>query len=84
MYKLRISLQAQKELKKINKLHRQLVISALEDIKENPFQGKLLKRELSGKVAYRIGVYRIIYKIDASDKIINIITAGHRSVVYKN
>ncbi|OGG21131.1 hypothetical protein A3D03_05790 [Candidatus Gottesmanbacteria bacterium RIFCSPHIGHO2_02_FULL_40_13] len=82
MYKLLISDRARKELKKISRLHQEAIITALVEIKSDPLSGKPLKRELTGRISYRVGVYRIIYKINKLDKTIQIMTAGHRSIVY--
>lgn len=83
MYMLRIAKSAKKQIDIISKNHRNAIISALKDIKEDPFIGKPLKRELSGLYSFRVSVYRIIYKINLKDKIIIILTAGHRAVVYQ-
>lgn len=83
MYKLIISNKVAKEIKEITKKSRDSLIAGLEEIQENPLIGKPLKRELTGRFTYRIGTYRIIYKINKQDKVINIITAGHRSYVYE-
>jgi len=56
---------------------------ALAEIKEEPFLGKPLARELTGKFSFRVGVYRIIYKVNKKDKVIDILTAGHRATVYE-
>lgn len=82
MYRIVITSQARKEIKKIKRIYQEAVITALEDIKENPFLGKPLFRELNGKYSYRVGVYRIIYKINEKEKSIYILSAGHRSTVY--
>lgn len=82
MYKLVISSQAGKELKKIKKLYREAIISALEEIREDPLVGKPLTRELTGRFSYRIGLFRIVYKVNTQDKLVQIITAGHRSTIY--
>ena len=82
MYKLRISREAIKELKNISRRRRDAVLAALEEIKEDPFIAKPLTRELTGRFSYKIGVYRIIYKINKKDRIVEIITVGHRSTVY--
>lgn len=82
MYKLIISNKAAKEIKEITKKSRNSLIAGLEEIEENPLIGKPLKRELTGRLTYRIGTYRIIYRINRQDKVIKIITAGHRSYVY--
>lgn len=83
MFKLVISPQAQKELKRISKEHQRAIRIALSDLKEDPFLGKSLTRELTGKFSYRVSVYRIIYKISKQDKVVSILTTGHRSTIYQ-
>lgn len=82
MFKLVISPQAQKELKAISKIHQKVIRLALIDLKEDPLAGKPLARDLLGKFSYRVGLYRIIYRVSFKDKIVYILTAGHRSKVY--
>ena len=83
MYRLIISPQAQKQLKTIKIAYQHAVKLALEDIKEDPTLGKPLLRELAERLSYRVGIYRIIYKVNEKDKIIYILTAGHRATVYQ-
>lgn len=82
MYKIRISSRAEKEIKKISYPRRLAIVLALTEIKEEPFLGKPLTRELTGRFSYRVGIYRIIYKVNKKDKTIDILTAGHRATVY--
>jgi mRNA-degrading endonuclease RelE of RelBE toxin-antitoxin system len=81
MYKLRISSKAENEIKKISHPHQKAIILALVEIKEEPLLGKPLTRELTGRFSYLVGVYRIIYKINKKDKIIDVLTAGHRAII---
>ncbi len=83
MFKLRISTKAGKQIKKIKRTHQSAIISALEEIKEDPLIGKALSKELTTRFSYRVGVYRIIYKVNQKDKIVEILTAGHRATVYR-
>lgn len=83
MYKVVISSGAKNELKKISKFHQEAIISALGEIKEDPFSGKPLTRELTGRFSFKVGFFRIIYKVNKKDKIVQVITAGHRSKIYK-
>ena len=83
MYKLRISSRAENEIKKISHPHQKAIILSLAEIKEDPFLGKPLTRELTGRFSFRVGMYRIIYKVNNKDKIIDILTAGHRATIYK-
>jgi len=55
---------------------------ALKEIKENPFIGKPLTRELTGRFSYKLGVFRVIYKVNKKDKLVEIIAVGHRATVY--
>ena len=82
MYLLIISPRAQKELRKIKKIYQRSIKLAIEEIKEDPFLGKPLTRDLIGKYACKVGGYRIIYKVNKTDKVINILSAGHRSKIY--
>ena len=82
MFKIIISPKAIKQLKILKFVHKEAVDFAIDDLKSNPELGKKLRDKLSGKYAYRVGVYRIIYKIDESNRIVYIISAGHRSTVY--
>jgi len=83
MYSLRISTRAKKDIKRIPHPHQQAIILSLSEIKEYPFTGKPLTRELTGRFSFRIGVYRIIYRVNKKDKRIDILTAGHRASVYE-
>ncbi len=83
MYQIKLTGRAKKELKNIKKIYEAAINSALEEIKENPFAGKPLTRELIGKHSYKIDSYRIIYKINKKDRIINVLIAGHRATVYE-
>ncbi len=83
MYRLKLTARAKRELKNIKKIHQEAIGAIFEEIKESPFVGKPLSKELFGKYSYRVGIYRIIYKVNPRDKIVIIITAGHRSIIYK-
>lgn len=83
MYKLRITTIATRGLKMLSRVHQKAVILGLQEIQEDPLAGKPLTRELTGKFSYRIGVYRIIYKVNQHDKIVTILVIGHRGSVYE-
>lgn len=84
MYKLRVTPQAKKQLRLITKLVRRNAIDVVfEELKQYPYLGKPLTRELTGRHVWKLGVYRVIYVINKTDKTVKIIAAGHRSVVYQ-
>ena len=83
MFKVKLTAKAKKELKKISR-QRQLALGQIfDELKDFPNLGKPLGRELKGKFSYRINVYRILYKVNKEDKIIYVLTAGHRSSAYQ-
>jgi len=82
MYRLLVSKRAENEIKKLSKEYRYILIQSLQEIKEDPFLGKPLTRNFAGRFSYRVGVYRIIYKVNVKENVIKVISAGHRSVVY--
>lgn len=83
MFKLNVTSQAKSQLRQVSKRHHKLAISnALVEIRENPFLGKPLTRDLTGRFSYKVGVYRIIYLINTKDEIVTILFAGHRATVY--
>ncbi len=83
MYHVTIAPQAKRELKLLSKRHGYILGQIIEELKEDPYVGKLLSRELTDYYSFRVGVYRIIYKIKEEDEEIVILSAGHRSVVYQ-
>jgi mRNA interferase RelE/StbE len=82
MFKIIISPKAIKELKLLKFIHKEAVNLVIDDLKEDPFFGKKLRDNLLGKYSYRIGVYRIIYKINEISNIVYIMSVGHRETVY--
>ena len=83
MYKLRIEPRANRTLKRIAINYQEEILEALADLEEDPYMGKRLKDELLGSFSYRVRMHRIIYKINEKDKIVKILSAGHRSIVYQ-
>jgi mRNA interferase RelE/StbE len=83
MYRIIVAPEAKKGLKTIAKIYRKGIAEAIEAIKDDPNLGKPLTRELTGRYSYKIGVYRIIYKINNKDNVVYIINTGHRATIYQ-
>jgi Cytotoxic translational repressor of toxin-antitoxin stability system len=45
--------------------------------------GKPLTRELDGYHSARRGAYRVIYRIDETERIVHVVLIDHRANVYK-
>jgi mRNA-degrading endonuclease RelE of RelBE toxin-antitoxin system len=51
---------------------------------DNPHRvGKRLTRELSGYHSVRRGAYRVIYRIDETDRIVHVVRIDHGADVYR-
>ena len=86
MYKVEFRPQALKELKKIDRANRAMILSWIEKNLmgcENPrARGKGLTANRSGQWRYRVGDYRIIVEIKDNELLILALSVGHRSTVY--
>ena len=82
MYKIEVSPRARNQLRKLKIKYRFSISAIIDDLKEDPFIGKPLSRDFLGRYSYRVGFYRIIYRINIKENLVEIITAGHRSVIY--
>lgn len=79
--KLKISPRAEKELKKISKIHQ---IAIVKKIRSLPIDQDLKKEKLSGYKdmhRVRVGQYRIVYRERANE--IFIVLIGHRKEIYR-
>ncbi len=83
MYRIIVAPEAKKGLKTIARIYTKGIAEAIEALKEDPHIGKPLTRQLTGRYTYKVGVYRVIYKIKETDKIVYIINAGHRANIYQ-
>jgi len=83
LYSLKIKQSAFKELQKLDKKERIRVVSAIDQLTENPHIGKVLKGELTGLRRIRSGNYRVIYEINELEVIILVLRIAHRKQVYR-
>ncbi len=84
-YKLELTNQAASVLQKMALREPQIykrVAKALSDLEKDPFQGKLLKGQLHGLWSYRIGSYRVVYRLYREKLLVIIINIGHRRDIY--
>lgn len=86
-YQVRLEINAQKSLKKMDKNDAKIIMAWISKHLvncENPYlQGKVLQGNLKGKWRYRVGNYRLIANIDNKNLIILILVIGHRREIYK-
>jgi mRNA interferase RelE/StbE len=56
--------------------------AALRTLSTNPYEGKSLRDDLEGLKSYRIGRFRIVYRISASNRV-EIVAFGPRKSIYQ-
>jgi len=83
IYTLNILRSAQKQLAKIDHQDQFDIISAINNLADNP--RPIGCKKLSGRSAWRlrIGVYRIIYEIYDDQLLVLVVEIGHRKEVYR-
>ena len=85
-YKVEISDDAKKDLKKLDKQTAGMIIAWLrkhiEGCTDPRAHGKGLTGNHSGEWRYRVGDYRILAEIQDSKVTVLVIEVGHRSTVY--
>ncbi|MBU4348154.1 type II toxin-antitoxin system RelE/ParE family toxin [Patescibacteria group bacterium] len=81
-FQVKIDRQATKDLEKIPKSYQEKILAVLPSLAENPYIGKKLEGKLKNAYSYRIGLYRIIYKVYKDYLLVIVIRIGHRQGVY--
>jgi len=85
-YRLELTGQAEKALRQIAEREPVLyarVAQALDELEQDPFQGKPLKGQLRGRYSYRIGSYRVLYIIRRQQLVVVVMDIGHRRDIYR-
>lgn len=76
--------EAARRINKLDKAVKDRVGKAILRLSENPELGKCLTGLLSDRWSYRVGDWRILYKIRKRELVILVLTVGHRSDVYES
>jgi len=82
-YKLLYSQTSRDQISSLHPQIKALVKSHVQQLKENPYVGKGLERELSGYYSLRLKRFRVIYKIAHQHHIVRIHFVGHRKDIYE-
>ena len=81
-FQLRLKPSAQKELAKLEKTARYMILAAFSEIAKDPFVGKKLEGEFRGSYSYRVWPFRVIYLVYKKELLVLVIRIGHRQGVY--
>ena len=82
-YQVKITPFANRIAKKFSPEIERAAKAALKELAQNPFLGKELQAELSGFWSYKFLRYRIVFKTDATEKVIVVWAIGHRRDIYE-
>lgn len=84
IYQLRLEKRATKALQKISEPLKSRIISALEEMTQDPFSGdiKALQGEWKGFYRRRVGDFRIVYSVDAEIKVVSVESIVDRKDAY--
>jgi mRNA interferase RelE/StbE len=81
-YRILYTEEAARRIGKLDKAVKERVGKAIKKLSEQPDLGKRLTGLLSDRWSYRVGDWRILYKVKKNEVLILILTVGHRREVY--
>ena len=82
-YRLLYSETSRDQIRSLHPQIKPIVKSRMQILKENPYVGKVLERELSGYYSLKMRRFRVIYEIDHQNHIVQIHYVGHRKDIYE-
>ncbi len=82
-YRVLVSRSAERELRQVPKRDRRRIVGRMQGLADDPTPPGSIK--LEGETRYRLrqGDWRILYEIDHSSKVVDIVRIGHRREVYR-
>lgn len=82
-YRVLYTEEAARRIRKLDKTVKDRVGKAISRLSDNPALGKRLTGLLSDRYSYRVGDWRILYKIRKKELVVLVLTVGHRRDVYE-
>lgn len=82
-YRVRYTEEAARRLAKLDKAVKDRIRRAIVRLSEHPELGKRLTGLLSDRWSYRVGDWRILYKVKKNELVILVLTVGYRRDVYE-
>ena len=81
--KIRFTPEAAVLFSKLHPENKKLIKFALNELRQSPHLGHDLQEELSGFKSYRMKRYRILYKLNDEEDVIEVYYIGHRKDIYE-
>lgn len=83
MYTVVIRRRAMKDLASIPSDYVQLITQHIDGLEQNPYPQDAKKLQDDSGYSQRVGVYRILYDIDSTARIVTIYRVKHRREAYR-
>ncbi len=83
-FRLTYTAEAKQCIRHLHPAIKQEIRAVVEELRENPFLGKRLQRELNGIFSLRVRNYRILYSLHETKRTILILTLGIRRTIYED
>jgi mRNA interferase RelE/StbE len=81
-YQIVYSETSRKIIRRLHPSFKPLIKQKIESLREDPFLGKALERELAGYYSLRTKKFRVIYRLDHPRKTVQIHYLGYRRDIY--
>ncbi len=82
-YRLLYSRTCRRQIRSLHPQIKPIVKKQIEKLRDNPYLGKALEKELSGYFSLRSRRFRVIYNIEHQKEIVQIHYVGPRRDVYE-
>ncbi len=83
MFRIEFVPSAAKDFHALEGIISSRIVKAFERLVEDPVLGKPLQGPYHGLRSYRVGDYRLVYKVETEIRMILIYRIGHRRDVYR-
>jgi mRNA-degrading endonuclease RelE of RelBE toxin-antitoxin system len=81
--RIRLTPEAARLLSKLHPESKKLIKSALQELRQAPYSSHDLQEELSNFKSYRSKRYRILYRVNEEEQVIEVYYIGHRKDIYE-
>ena len=80
--RVRFTPEAAELLSTFHPENKKQIKAAIKELCQDPYSGGDLEEELSGFKSYKMKRYRILYKLNEAENVIEVYHVGHRRDVY--
>lgn len=82
-FRLRFTPEARRLIAKLPPEPKKLIRSAIDELRNNPYEGSELEGEFVGYRSFKLKRYRVIYRVNEEDSLVGIYHVGQRRDVYE-